>query len=311
MSQAEEPKPTKAARQARQLLEGLAAAGVEFVPKQAGQGQSQEPTLPVDPLPPAGPAEIARAVGRAGPAGSAEAAPAAGLTRATEPLKVTEPPGKSVTVPQSLFVESAEVPETPEGRRQALTLLGEEVARCQKCAELAATRTQTVLGVGPIDPELCLIGEAPGADEDRLGEPFVGQAGQMLNRILDACGLKRDEVYICNILKCRPPGNRTPKAEECNTCRGFLERQLRLVRPKFIVALGAVAAQNLLNDKSGISRLRGRFHEYNGIPVICTYHPAALLPNRSPEKKREVWADMKMLLARMGRPIPRGGSQSG
>jgi DNA polymerase len=219
--------------------------------------------------------------------------------------------GKSVTVPQSLFVESAEVPETPEGRRQALTLLGEEVARCQKCAELAATRTQTVLGVGPIDVELCLIGEAPGADEDRLGEPFVGQAGQMLNRILDACGLKREEVYICNILKCRPPGNRTPKAEECNNCREFLERQLRLVRPKFIVALGAVAAQNLLNDKSSITRLRGRFHEYNGIPVLCTYHPAALLPNRSPEKKREVWADMKMLLARMGRPIPRGGSQSG
>jgi DNA polymerase len=153
-----------------------------------------------------------------------------------------------------------------------------------------------------VDAELCFVGEAPGADEDRQGEPFVGAAGQLLNRIIAACGLKREEVYICNILRCRPPGNRLPQADEAANCRPWLERTLALVRPKFLCALGACAAQHLLGTTLSIGRLRGQFQDFHGIPVMCTFHPAYLL--RNPVKKREVWEDMKRLLARMGRPVP-------
>ncbi len=189
-------------------------------------------------------------------------------------------------------------------RRVALAVLSEEVKQCVACPELASTRTQTVFGVGPFDPELCLIGEAPGADEDRQGEPFVGAAGQLLNRIIAACGMKREEVYICNILRCRPPGNRTPKPDEAANCRHFLERTLELINPKYICCLGACAAQNLLQTSSPVGKLRGRFYDYKGIPVICTYHPSYLLRSESTEPKRQVWEDMKMLLTRMGKPIP-------
>jgi DNA polymerase len=174
---------------------------------------------------------------------------------------------------------------------------------------LVATRTQTVYGVGPVDAEVCFIGEGPGADEDRLGEPFVGAAGQLLNRILVACGFKRESVYICNIVKCRPPGNRTPKPEEAANCREYLEAQLALVRPRYIVALGGTAAQNLLGTTAPLGRLRGKFHSYKGTPVLCTYHPAFLLPHRSPEKKKDVWEDMKLLLQKMGRPVPGPGGR--
>lgn len=195
-------------------------------------------------------------------------------------------------------------PDVREQRRQELKLLAERVAACQRCPQLVVSRTQTVFGVGPIDAELCFIGEAPGGTEDQRGEPFVGEAGQLLNRIIVACGMKREEVYICNICKCRPPGNRVPLASEAGNCREYLDRQLELVKPKFICALGACAAQNLLGTTQSIGKLRGRFHDYKGIPVMCTYHPAFLLPGRSPHKKKDVWEDMKALLQRMGRPIP-------
>lgn len=188
-----------------------------------------------------------------------------------------------------------------EQRRQELTVLSSQVAQCRRCAELAATRTQTVFGEGALDAEICFIGEAPGADEDAQGRPFVGAAGQLLNRIIAACGMKREEVYICNILRCRPPGNRLPLPHEAANCREWLEKTLELVRPKYICALGACAAQNLLGTKLAIGKLRGQFHDYRGIPVLCTYHPAFLL--RSPERKKDVWEDMKKLLARMGRPV--------
>jgi DNA polymerase len=190
----------------------------------------------------------------------------------------------------------------PDQRRQALHVLAGQVAGCTRCAQLASTRTQTVFGVGRIDPEICFIGEAPGADEDALGEPFVGAAGQLLNRIIAACGMKREEVYICNILRCRPPGNRLPLPNEAANCREYLDKTLDLVQPKFICCLGACAAQNLLHTTLSASRLRRRFHDYRGVPVLVTYHPAYLL--RNPAAKREVWDDMKMLLARMGRPVP-------
>jgi len=194
--------------------------------------------------------------------------------------------------------------EHVEQRRQALHVLAEEVKTCTRCPELASTRTQTVFAHGEPGVELCFIGEAPGADEDAQGLPFVGAAGQLLNKIINACGMKREDVYICNILKCRPPGNRTPLPNEAACCRGFLERQLELVQPRFIVALGSCAAQNLLNTTTPLGKMRGRFHDYKGIPVVVTYHPAYLLPHRNPDKKKDVWEDMKMLLTRMGKPIP-------
>jgi DNA polymerase len=223
------------------------------------------------------------------------------------------PPDEPRTTPlpmvqSSLFAteveESNVVSLTVEQRREQLRALAAEVAQCMRCPELAATRTQTVFGVGAIDPDVCFVGEAPGANEDAQGEPFVGEAGQLLNRIIAACGMKREEVFICNVLRCRPPSNRTPTGEEAENCRPFLEKTLELVRPRFICALGAPAAQTLLGTRLGIGKLRGRFHDFRGIPVLCTYHPAFLLPTRSPHKKKDVWDDMKLLLARMGRPIP-------
>lgn len=216
------------------------------------------------------------------------------------------PPSTEATVQPVLF---ATAPQTTTGgveqRRQELTVLAERVSGCQRCPELVVSRSRTVFGVGPLDPELCFVGEAPGATEDQRGEPFVGEAGQLLDRIIAACGMKREEVYICNICKCRPPGNRTPTPQEAGNCREYLERQLELVQPKFICALGACAAQNLLGTTQGIGKLRGRFHDFRGIPVLCTYHPAFLLRGRNPNAKKDVWEDMKKLLERMGRPVPR------
>ena len=153
-----------------------------------------------------------------------------------------------------------------------------------------------------MDADLCFVGEAPGADEDAQGEPFVGAAGQLLNRIVAACGMKREEVYICNVLRCRPPGNRLPLPNEAANCREYLDRTLDLIRPKFICCLGGCAAQNLLSTQLSVGKLRGRFHDYRGTPVMVTYHPAYLL--RNPSSKRDVWEDMKTLLTRMGRQVP-------
>lgn len=184
---------------------------------------------------------------------------------------------------------------------QELETLRAAVAGCVQCPELARTRTQTVFGVGSSSPRLCFLGEAPGADEDLQGEPFVGKAGQLLNKIMDACNLKRGEVYILNILKCRPPGNRMPLPAEAAHCRGFLDRQLELLRPEFICCLGACAAQNLLNTQTPIGKLRGKFIDHHGARVICTYHPAYLL--RNPDAKKYVWEDMKLLMREMGTPV--------
>jgi DNA polymerase len=180
----------------------------------------------------------------------------------------------------------------------SLEVIRAEVAACTLCDELAASRTQTVFGVGNPHARLCFLGEAPGADEDAQGEPFVGRAGQLLTRIIEACTLARSDVYILNVLKCRPPGNRNPMPHEVANCRGFLDRQLALIRPEFICCLGAVAAQTLLDNQMSIGRMRGRFFDYEGITVMCTYHPAYLL--RNPAAKKEVWEDMKMLMRKMG-----------
>jgi len=169
--------------------------------------------------------------------------------------------------------------------------LRSQVAACKQC-ELHKTRTQTVFGVGDPHADWLFIGEAPGADEDRQGEPFVGRAGQLLNNMIKALGLSRERVYIANILKCRPPRNRDPLPVESQTCRPYLQGQIELLAPRVIVALGRVAAQNLLRTDTPIGRMRGRqyIYEKSDIPVIVTYHPAYLL--RSPREKRKVWQDL-------------------
>ncbi|MGB9687461.1 uracil-DNA glycosylase [Thermogutta sp.] len=194
----------------------------------------------------------------------------------------------------------------PEGgsREEILAELARQVAQCVRCPALVANRTQTVFGVGNPYAELVFIGEAPGYDEDVQGLPFVGRAGQLLTAMItNGMGMRREDVYICNILRCRPPNNRTPTREEAANCRPWLDATLAVIQPKFICCLGNVAAQNLLGTDLTIGRLRGKIWEYNGAKVICTYHPAFLL--RNPAMKREAWEDLKLLLQVMGRPIPR------
>jgi len=214
------------------------------------------------------------------------------------------PPSENVPVMTSETNPVSEADDLSR-RRTELEVLTKTVADCTRCKPLAATRTQTVFSDGPVGAELCFVGEAPGADEDAQGIPFVGKAGELLNRIIAAMGFTREEVYICNTLKCRPPGNRTPLPEETANCREYFDRQLDLAQPKYIVALGGTAASNLLQIAKPLGQLRGKFYEYRGIPVVVTYHPAYLLPHRAPEKKKEVWEDMKMLLAKMGREAPK------
>ena len=187
-------------------------------------------------------------------------------------------------------------------RAAALQLVAHEVAKCVRCKELAQSRTQTVFGVGNPHARLVFCGEAPGADEDRQGIPFVGRAGQLLTNIIEACTLKREDVYILNILRCRPPGNRNPSPTEADNCRAWLDRQLEIIQPEYICCLGAVAAQNLLQTTDAIGRMRGRFHDYKGIKVLCTYHPAYLL--RNPPAKKSTWEDMQLLMAEMGIELP-------
>jgi DNA polymerase len=167
------------------------------------------------------------------------------------------------------------------------------VKGCTICG-LRAGCTQTVFGVGESQAKWFVVGEAPGAEEDRQGEPFVGRAGQLLNSMIGAIGLKREQVYIANILKCRPPNNRDPKPEEAELCRPYLERQLALVKPQIILAVGRIAAQNLLHTDTTIGRLRGTVHKLGETPVVVTYHPAYLL--RSPSEKRKAWDDLKLAM---------------
>lgn len=163
------------------------------------------------------------------------------------------------------------------------------VADCTRCA-LSKTRTQTVFGVGRQNANWMIVGEAPGAEEDRRGEPFVGRAGQMLNEMLRAVGLSRESVFIANVLKCRPPNNRDPEPGEASACRQYLDRQIELVQPQVILAVGKIAAQNLLQSDEPVGRMRGRQHDLKGVPLVVTYHPAYLL--RSPSQKRKVWQDL-------------------
>jgi DNA polymerase len=202
---------------------------------------------------------------------------------------------------QELGLERADLrwpePQAPSAApRPTLEQVRADLGECTRC-KLHRHRTRIVFGVGSPSASLVFVGEAPGADEDAQGEPFVGRAGQLLTKIIEAMGMRREDVYICNIIKCRPPNNRTPEADEIVACQPFLLEQLRAIGPKFICALGGPAAQTLLQTKEPISRLRGKFYDYHGIPLLPTFHPAFLL--RNPNEKKTVWEDMKLLLRHM------------
>jgi len=236
----------------------------------------------------------------------AEVAPA----EAEAPIEATNREVTSAqvgTISETAATQEADMSPTSRTKKSvqaSLDVIQKEVAGCSLCSELASTRTKTVFGVGNPRAKLCFLGEAPGADEDRLGEPFVGRAGKLLTDIIqNGMGLSRDDVYILNILKCRPPGNRNPTPEESMNCRGFLDRQLAEIRPKFLCLLGAVAAHNLLDTQTPIGRMRGNWYDYNGIRVMCTYHPAYLL--RNPPAKKDTWQDIQMLMAEMGLEPPK------
>jgi len=212
--------------------------------------------------------------------------------------------GQVVSVGQAFGLEGAEEPIqegfalTSPSNFGSLEEHREAICNCQECP-LGQTRNKFVYGAGNPNADLMFVGEAPGADEDRLGEPFVGRAGQLLDKILAAIEFTRDDVYIANILKCRPPGNRDPQPDEMARCFPYLREQVSLIKPKLICALGRIAAQALLQTTTPLGRLRGKWHEYAGVPMMVTYHPAALL--RFQSYKKDTWADMQMLKARYDR----------
>lgn len=236
------------------------------------------------------------ATAKAAVSGVAEMRRPAGGLRSVEELQVTDAnrPEPLVEVQDLLKQELTD----SQQKHDALCSLAAIVAKCRRCTELATTRKQTVFGVGDPNARIMFIGEAPGADEDAHGEPFVGEAGQLLNKIITACKMTREEIYICNVLRCRPPGNRNPLPQEASNCREFLDAQIKIVQPEYIICWGAVAAQNLLNETRAVGKLRRQFFTHNGAKVMCTYHPSYLLRNAS--AKKEVWEDMKFFMQDLG-----------
>ena len=207
-------------------------------------------------------------------------------------VAIAAPVAASASVPV-VFVRSA---------TEALTAIREDIGECTRCKLHTLGRQQVVFGAGSMTAEIMFVGEAPGADEDVQGVPFVGRAGQLLTKMIGAMGLRRDEVYIANVLKCRPPGNRNPEPDEIQTCQPFLFRQIASIQPRVVIALGAFAARTLLVTEEPISRLRGRVFDFRGAKLIPTFHPSFLL--RSPGNKREAWEDLKTALGLIGRSVP-------
>jgi len=202
--------------------------------------------------------------------------------------------------------EPESVPSSPslpviQDKSSALAAIREDIGDCTRC-RLHQGRNKLVFGVGNMNAELMFVGEGPGADEDAQGEPFVGRGGQLLNNMISAMGLKREEVYIANVVKCRPPGNRTPEKDECDTCSPFLMRQIAVIRPKVIVALGATAAKNLLAVNDSMMNLRGHWYDFRESKLAVTYHPAYLL--RDPRQKKETWKDLQMVMKYLGLKPP-------
>lgn len=280
-----------AGRVARQYLDSLRRAGVTHLSPAATAPTRDDTSPPSDNSLPESAADL--------PVEIASAAPVIPERPLTPPagrsLFADAPPQPQKDSP--LLPQTATVLSLAE-RTSQLKILAERVAACTRCPELARTRTQTVFGVGNPNARVLFLGEAPGADEDRQGEPFVGRAGKLLNDIIAACRWRREEIYICNILRCRPPENRNPTPQEASHCREYLDGQISIVDPDYIVCWGSIAAQNLLDSTLSIGKLRGKFYQYGRAKVLCTYHPAYLL--RNPSAKKDTWQDMKFLLRDMG-----------
>jgi uracil-DNA glycosylase len=210
-------------------------------------------------------------------------------------------PKATVAIEDDLFATPKPESSASDPTR-ALRLIREDLGDCTRCKLHKQGRKQIVFGVGNPNADLMFIGEAPGADEDERGEPFVGRAGQLLNNMIKAMGLCREDVYIANIIKCRPPGNRTPERDECETCSPFLMRQIAVIRPRVIVALGAVAAKTLLAINAPMAEFRGCWYDFRGTKLAVTYHPAFLL--RDPRQKKEAWKDLQMVMKELGLSLP-------
>jgi DNA polymerase len=286
----------------RELLEitRAARAWVEWHEDAGSDG------LPRDPHAAArAPVEVERQVPRAPDRGLVAGAPPPARAPATRAGSSARPGGAPLPIPTA----PSDAPLiVGDERRARLKVLAEQVAACAKC-ELHKTRTQTVFFRGNPDAELCFVGEGPGADEDAQGEPFVGKAGQLLDKMIAGMGLDRDrDVYVANIIKCRPPGNRTPEPLEMASCMPYLTEQLDLIRPKAIVALGSTALRGLLGPGDGITKARGIWKLYRGtIPVMPTFHPAYVLRTPTQEVKGQVWNDLKLVLKQLGRELPKRG----
>jgi len=229
-----------------------------------------------------------------------------GTTHAPQPEPAPVPAAPVAAQAAQLSILDAVSGPLPESavhdRKQALAVIREDLGECTRCG-LHQNRTNIVFGVGNAEAELMFVGEGPGADEDAQSLPFVGRAGQLLNSMIAAMGLAREDVYIANVVKCRPPGNRTPEREECDTCSPFLLRQIAAIQPKVIVALGAVAAKNLLGMNESMAKLRGRWYDFRGTRLAVTYHPAFLL--RDPRQKKEAWKDLQMVMEYLGLQAPK------
>jgi len=242
--------------------------------------------------------------------------PEAGAPHAIAPQSFSTPQTFS-SAPAPVAAPGTQTPEpgpekpplNPQAKAAAFAVLRERALACVRCPHLASSRKNVVFGVGSIDAQLMFVGEAPGADEDEQGEPFVGKAGQLLTKIIQATGLSRADVYIANILKCRPDtpgqsaGNRKPTPEEMQTCIPYLHEQIDLIQPKVIIALGATAVEGLLGKTVGITKLRGHWQTYRGTPLMPTYHPAYLLRNQSLSEKRRVWEDMLAVMEKLEMPV--------
>ena len=222
-------------------------------------------------------------------------------TAAVSAAEETMPKKQSIAPAQEPFVAKSVI--APEKRAAALKVIREEIGDCKRCPLAFAGRHTIVFGEGDPNTRLMFVGEGPGADEDMQGRPFVGRAGQLLNNMINAMGLQREEVYIANIVKCRPPQNRTPEPVEANTCSQFLFQQIDVIRPEILVALGSTAATYLLGGKASLSSLRGRLHQARGSKLIVTYHPAYLL--RDPRQKKEAWADLQIAMKELGLKAPK------
>lgn len=300
--------PRVVSRQLRQRLEGLARAGLDRIP--LGPLSELLPALGAVPRTrqiehsPIEPVATIVIEHREQTPELPKSAPPPPRRPAGSPARPPSGPAVIGSLFDEVPIDGPIVP--PEERPEALRVIAEEVAGCTRCEILAAGRTNTVPGEGSSTARLMFVGEGPGQTEDETGRPFVGKAGKLLDDMISkGMGLRREDVFIANIIKCRPPENRDPEPAEVRNCIGYLERQIAIIRPEFLCLLGKPASQTLLNTSMPMGRLRGKWQRYKGIPTIATWHPAYLL--RNPSAKKETWEDLQMLMKAMGIPISKRG----